>query len=152
MLFQARAHAQPLRSVMAIALFPAQAAVVLLAALGVVGWALTIAGLYGVVGYSVTRRIPEIGVRIALGATRGRILGLIMREGVTITAVGLGIGLMAAALLAPSLAMLLSGIDPHDPLSFGLPAGMLLLTALAAAYGPALKGAKTPPMQALRNE
>ncbi|MGH9631756.1 MAG: ABC transporter permease [Bryobacteraceae bacterium] len=78
------ARVRPLRSVMAIALFPAQAAAVLLAALGLLGWALTIAGLYGVVAYSVTRRIPEIGVRVALGATPTSILRLVMREGVTI--------------------------------------------------------------------
>jgi putative ABC transport system permease protein len=146
------ARVRPLRSIMAIALFPAQAAAVLLAALGLVGWALTIAGLYGVVGYSVTRRIPEIGVRVALGATPAGILRLIMREGVTIVGIGLTIGLTVAALMAPSLAMLLSGVDSHDLVSFTIPAAALLLTALAAAYGPALRGAKVQPMQALRTE
>lgn len=146
------ARVRPLRSIMAIALFPAQAAAVLLAALGIVGWALTIAGLYGVVGYSVTRRIPEIGVRVALGATPGTILRLVMREGVTIVGLGLTIGLSLAALTAPSLAMLLVGVDSHDLVSFTLPAVALLLTAAAAAYGPALRGAKVQPMQALRTE
>jgi hypothetical protein len=146
------ARVRPLRSVMAIALFPAQAAAALLAALGLVGWALTIAGLYGVVGYSVTRRIPEIGVRVALGATPAGILRLVMREGVTIVAIGLTIGLTVAALMAPNLAMLLSGVDPHDLVSFIIPAAALLLTAIAASYGPALRGARIQPMQALRTE
>jgi ABC-type antimicrobial peptide transport system permease subunit len=146
------ARVRPLRSVMAIALFPAQAAAVLLAALGLVGWALTIAGLYGVVGYSVTRRIPEIGVRVALGATPTSILRLLTREGVTIVGVGLVLGMCLAAAASPALAMLLSGVNPHDIASFAIPAGVLSLTALAAALGPALRGTKIPPMQALRTE
>lgn len=143
---------RPLRSVMAIALFPAQAAAVLLAGLGLVGWALTMAGLYGVVGFSVTRRIPEIGVRVALGATPAAILQLVMREGLMIVGIGLVIGLTLAAWIAPSLGMLLSGVNPHDLLSFTIPAVVLLLTALAAAYSPALRGARVQPMQALRTE
>jgi predicted permease len=150
--YRTSARVRPLRSVMAIALFPAQAAAVLLAALGLVGWALTIAGIYGVVGYSVTRRIPEIGVRVALGATRAGILRLVVREGVTIVVIGLFVGLTAAALLSPALGMLLSGINPHDALSFAVPAAVLLVTAIAAAYGPALRGANVQPTQALRSE
>jgi len=151
-LAETNARVRPLRSVMAIALFPAQAAAGLLASLGLVGWALTIAGLYGVVGYSVTRRIPEIGVRVALGATPTRTLQLVMREGITIVGVGLGLGLSLSALVSPAVAMLLSGIDPHDFASFAIPGSVLLLTAVGAACGPALKGAKTQPMQALRTE
>jgi ABC-type antimicrobial peptide transport system permease subunit len=75
-----------------------------------------------------------------------------MREGVTIVAIGLTLGLSIAALTSPTLQMLLSGVDPHDLLSFTLPAVALLLTAVAAAYGPALRGAKVQPMQALRTE
>jgi hypothetical protein len=146
------ARVRPLRAVMAIALFPAQAAAVLLAALGLVGWALTIAGLYGVVRYSVTRRVPEIGVRIALGATPAAILRLVLREGVTIVGAGLVLGLSLAAAASPVLTMLLSGVNPHDLASFAIPAGVLSLTAMAAAYGPALSGTKIPPMQALRTE
>jgi predicted permease len=147
-----RARVQPLRSVMAIALFPAQAAAVLLASLGVIAWALTIAGLYGVVGYSVTRRIPEIGVRMALGASPGRILALVMREGLRIVAIGLAIGLAAAAAGTPVLSMLLSGVNPRDLVSFSVPAIALLLTAAAAAYGPARRGTRVAPTQALRAE
>jgi ABC-type antimicrobial peptide transport system permease subunit len=143
---------QPLRAVMAVALFPAQAAAVLLSSLGLVGWALTIAGLYGLVGYSVNRRVPEIGVRIALGATAGRILRLVLCEGTVIVAAGLGLGLAVSAVGSPLLALLLSGVDPHDVFSFAAPALGLLATALAAAYGPARKGTKIPPMRALRTE
>jgi len=146
------ARVRPLRAVMAVALFPAQAAAVLLASLGFVGWALTIAGLYGVVTYSVNRRIPEIGVRIALGATPAEILKLIIRDGVAIVAAGLALGLGLSALSSPVLTMLLSGVDPHDRASFAAPAVALLLTAIAAAYGPARKGTRIPPVDALRTD
>ncbi|MGH9631755.1 MAG: hypothetical protein ACRD7E_25905 [Bryobacteraceae bacterium] len=75
-----------------------------------------------------------------------------MREGVTIAGVGLVLGLCLAAAASPALAMLLSGVDPHDFASFAAPAGVLLLTAMAAAYGPAQRGTKISPMQALRTE
>jgi predicted permease len=146
------ARVRPLRAVMAIALFPAQAAAVLLAALGLVAWVLTVAGLYGVVAYSVTRRIPEIGVRVALGATPKAILRLVMREGVTVAAVGLVPGLGLSVAVSPALTMLLSGVNPHDLASFVVPGLVLLLTAIVAAYGPALRGANVAPTQALRAE
>ena len=72
---------RPLQAVMAVALFPAQAAAVVLAALGLVGWALTVAGVYGLVAYTVARRIPEIGLRVALGATSASVMRLLLRDG-----------------------------------------------------------------------
>jgi predicted permease len=146
------ARVRPLRSVMAIALFPAEAAAVLLSALGLVAWVLTVAGLYGVVTYTVNRRIPEIGVRVALGAPPTAILRLVMREAITVTAVGLAIGLGLSAAASPALIMLLSGVDPHDLASFAVPALALVVTAIAAAYGPALRGASIAPTRALRAE
>jgi ABC-type antimicrobial peptide transport system permease subunit len=137
---------------MAIALFPAEAAAVLLSALGLVAWVLTVAGLYGVVTYTVNRRIPEIGVRVALGAPPTAILRLVMREAITVTAVGLAIGLGLSAAASPALIMLLSGVDPHDLASFAVPALALVVTAIAAAYGPALRGASIAPTRALRAE
>ena len=101
---------RPLRSVMSVALFPAQAAAVALAALGLVGWALTVAGLYGVVAYTVTRRIPEIGVRVALGAPPLSVMRLLLRDGLVLTFVGLTAGLVLAALVTPFLGMFLAGV------------------------------------------
>jgi predicted permease len=144
--------AKPLRDVMALALFPAKVAAVLLGGLGLVGWILTVAGLYGVVSFGAARRVPEIGVRTALGATRGSILRLLLREGLLIAGVGLTFGLGAAALATPLLAAFLVSVAPYDGVSFAAVAVGLLLTALAASYGPARKGARISPTQALRSE
>lgn len=143
---------RPLRSVMSVALFPAQASAVALAALGLVGWALTVAGLYGVVAYTVTRRIPEIGVRVALGAPPFSVMRLLLRDGLVLTFAGLTAGLVLAALVTPFLGMFLAGVPPHDLTSFALVAAVLAVTALAASYGPARRGMRLSPTDALRNE
>ena len=137
---------------MAVALFPAQVAAVLLAALGLVGWALTIAGLCGVVAFTVARRVPEIGVRMALGATSRNILRLLLTDGLAIAAVGLVAGLALAVLATPSLGMFLAGVPPHDPASFALVVAVVLMTAFIASYGPARRGMSLTPADALRNE
>jgi ABC-type antimicrobial peptide transport system permease subunit len=98
---------------MAIALFPAKAAAMVLAGLGVVGWVLTIAGLYGLVAYTVTRRIPEIGVRVALGAPPSNVMRLLPKDGLAIATVGVAAGLIAASLATPFLTMFLAGVAPH---------------------------------------
>lgn len=144
--------AKPLRDVMALALFPAKVAAALLGGLGLVGWILTVAGLYGVVSFGAARRVPEIGVRTALGATPGSILRLLLREGLLITSFGLAVGLGAAALATPLLGAFLVAVAPNDAVSFAAVGVGLLLTALAASYGPARRGAKISPTQALRSE
>lgn len=146
------ARVRPLRSIMSVALFPAQASAVALAALGLVGWALTVAGLYGVVAYTVTRRIPEIGVRVALGAPPFSVMRLLLRDGLVLTFAGLAAGLVLAALVAPFLGMFLAGVPPHDATSFAVVAAVLVVTALAASYGPARRGMRLSPTDALRNE
>jgi predicted permease len=147
-----RLRVRPLQAVMAVALFPAQAAAVVLAALGLVGWALTVAGVYGLVAYTVTRRIPEIGVRVALGAPPSSVMRLLLRDGLTIAGVGVAAGLIVAAWTTPFLSALLAGVSPRDGTSFGLVAAALVLTALAASYGPARRGIRLSPTEALRSE
>jgi putative ABC transport system permease protein len=147
-----RVRARPLQAVMAVALFPAQAAAVVLAALGLVGWALTVAGVYGLVAYAVTRRIPEIGVRVALGAPPWSVMRLLLRDGLVIAVVGVAAGLIVAACATPFLSALLAGVSPHDVPSFGLVAAALVLTALVASYGPARRGIRLSPTEALRSE
>ncbi len=143
---------RPLSSVMGVALFPAQAAATVLAALGLVGWALTIAGLYGLVAYTVSRRIPEIGMRMALGATPSSVLRLLLRDGLAIAIVGVAAGLLVALLTTPFLSMFLAGVAPRDVTSFSVVAAALILTALAASYGPARRGMRLSPSEALRAE
>jgi putative ABC transport system permease protein len=140
----------PLKSVMAVALFPARAAATVLAGLGAIGWALTIAGLYGLVAYAVTRRIPEIGLRVALGATPWMVMRLLLRDGLAISVVGVAAGLVIASLATPFLGMFLAGVAPRDVISFGVVAAALILTAVAASYGPARRGTRLSPTDALR--
>jgi ABC-type antimicrobial peptide transport system permease subunit len=137
---------------MAVALFPARAAALVLAALGFVGWALTVAGLYGLVAYTATRRIPEIGVRVALGATPSHVMRLLLRDGLAITVAGVATGLIVAFFISPLLSMFLAGVPPHDLTSFSSVAIALVLTALAASYGPARRGMRLAPADALRTE
>jgi ABC-type antimicrobial peptide transport system permease subunit len=125
---------------------------VALAALGLVGWALTVAGIYGVVAYTVTRRIPEIGVRAALGAASFSVMRLLLRDGLVLTFAGLTAGLVLAALVTPFLGMFLVGVPSHDLTSFALVAVVLAVTALAASYGPARRRMRLSPTDALRNE
>lgn len=89
---------------------------------------------------------------MALGATPIRILSLVMREGLLIVTAGLAIGLCLAAAGSPLLSLLLSGVNPRDFVSFFVPGVVLLLTAIAAAYGPARRGTRVAPTQALRTE
>jgi putative ABC transport system permease protein len=145
-----RVRVRPLQDMMAVALFPARVAAILLAALGLVGWALTVAGVYGLVAYSVTRRIPEIGLRVALGAPPSSVMRLLLRDGLVIAVVGVTVGLAVAAATTPFLGALLAGVPPRDLTSFGLVAAGLVLTALAASYGPARRGTRLSPTDALR--
>jgi ABC-type antimicrobial peptide transport system permease subunit len=105
---------------MAVALFPAKAAAIVLAGLGVVGWALTIAGLYGLVACTVARRIPEIGVRIALGAPPSNVMRLLLKDGLAIATAGVAVGLFVASLATPFLSMFLAGVAPPDATSFSV--------------------------------
>jgi predicted permease len=116
--------------------------------------ALTLAaiGLYGVLSYNVSSRRREIGVRAALGAGRRDLLGLVLRQGLGITAIGLAIGLAASAFLTRLMETMLFGIEPLDPISFLAAPGVLLLVACAACLIPAARAARVDPAIALRGE
>jgi predicted permease len=118
------------------------------------GMALTVAavGTYGVMAYLVGQSTREIGIRIALGATRGRILVMVLRQGVLLAAAGIGAGLACAFLLSRFLTTLLFGVSAHDPLTFGSIAALLLVVALVAGYVPARRGARVDPIVSLRCE
>jgi putative ABC transport system permease protein len=98
----------------------------------------------------VTRRIPEIGLRVALGAPPSNVMRLLLKDGLAITIVGVTAGLMAASLATPFLSTFLAGVAPRDATSFSAVAAVLVLTALAASYGPARRGMRLSPTDALR--
>jgi putative ABC transport system permease protein len=117
-----------------------------------IGVTLAAVGIYGVLAYTVTRRVHEIGIRVALGAQRGQILRLIVGQGMTLALVGAAIGLAIAVGLTRLLASLLFGVTPTDMATFLAVPALLLAVALAACYIPAWRATRVNPMQALRCE
>jgi putative ABC transport system permease protein len=109
-------------------------------------------GLYGVISYTVARRTNEIGIRVALGAQRSNVIGMIMREAGTMLLIGLAVGAVLTLALARAAASMLYGLKAHDPLTFALAAVALTLVAAAAAFLPAHRAAGLDPMAALREE
>jgi ABC-type antimicrobial peptide transport system permease subunit len=109
-------------------------------------------GLYGVLSYSVSQRRRELGLRAALGATRRNLVWLVLREGLTVTLAGLGIGVVAASLVTGLMRALLFGVTPLDPAAFMLGPPLLFAVSVAACVLPALRAASTDPAVALRDE
>jgi predicted permease len=107
-------------------------------------------GLYGTISYGISRRIAELGLRIALGADRRTVLLMVMREALTLVVVGLAVGLPLAFAAGRSISALLFAVNPADPLAFGVGAGVLLAVAALAAYLPAHRASRIEPMVALR--
>jgi len=118
--------------------------------LAVVALVLSAVGAYGVVAYSVKRRVREIGIRMALGAQAGDLVRMVVRQGLATAAIGLAIGVPVALAAASLLESLLYEIKPQDPVTFG---GLVLLfttITVAASYMPARKATRISPMAALR--
>ncbi len=109
-------------------------------------------GIYGVISYSVAQRTKEFGVRMALGAQRGDVLGIVLRRGMLLTLIGVVIGLGGAFVLTRSLSTLLFGVTPTDPMTFVAVSILLALIAFLASYIPARRATNVDPMLALRYE
>ena len=127
----------------------------LMSLFGLLAQQLASIGLYGVLAYSVSRRTHEIGIRMALGANRGRMLTMILRQGMTLTLIGVVLGLGGAYVLTKyleSLNSMLFGVQPRDPFTFGVTAVLLTVVALIACFIPARRATKVDPMVALRYE
>jgi predicted permease len=129
-----------------------RAVMLLLASFAGLALFLSALGIYGVLAYDVSQRTREIGVRGAIGASRGQIIGLILRQGLVKTGLGLGLGLIGAALLSRSMTSLLFEVKPTDPVVYVVVTLILLLVALLASYLPARRAARIDPLVALRDE
>jgi ABC-type antimicrobial peptide transport system permease subunit len=109
-------------------------------------------GLYGVLSFTVVQRTREIGLRMALGAQRGKVLSLVIGKGVRLTLVGCAIGLAGGLALTRFVSGLLYGVTPGDPVTFSGVGGLLLGVAVLASWLPARRAARVDPMEALRCE
>ncbi|HWA09647.1 MAG TPA: ABC transporter permease [Opitutaceae bacterium] len=128
-------------------------AAVLSGALGGLALLMASVGLYGVMAFGVNQRVREIGIRVALGATAKKVIGLFLRQGMGLVAVGIALGLGGGALFALMLRKILPGLpEPFDPLAFGGVTLVFTLVALLACWLPARRAAKVDPMVALRAE
>jgi len=133
-------------------LFPVRAGAVLLGVFGFMALGLAAVGLYGVIAYSVAQRTHEIGIRMALGARAAEVMGLVVRQGMGLVAVGVVLGMAGGVAVTHLASNVLYGVGTLDPYSFAGAALVLLVVALVANYIPARRGASVDPMEALRYE
>jgi ABC-type antimicrobial peptide transport system permease subunit len=131
---------------------PSRVASVLFAAFGVLGLLFASLGVYGVVAHSAAQRTQEMGLRIALGAESRDVLGLVLADGLRLTAIGVAAGTVVAAGLAPAMRKLLYGLSPLDPVTFVAVPALLGVVALLASTLPARRAARVDPVVALRYE
>lgn len=145
-------QAMPLTSAMAALLFPQRFAAALIGVFGLLGLFLAATGVYGVLAHHVVQRTREFGVRIALGAEPGGLLGMVLGRGALLTGIGAVVGLALAAAVTRLMASLLLGISPWDPVAFvGVPL-VLAVVALVASGLPARRILRLDPIEALRQE
>jgi len=127
-------------------------ALVMLAIAGAMALLLGVAGIYGVIAYSVAQRTREIGIRIALGAQNREVTGMFVRQGAMLAAIGIVFGIAAAVALTRLMSSLLFGVKPYDPVTYiGVSFG-LVMAAVLASYGPASRATSIDPVEALRAE
>ena len=129
-----------------------RAAMTICGSFAVLALVLSAIGIYGVLAYAVSQRTREFGIRIALGARAGTVVGMVLGQGMRLAAIGLAIGLVAAALLTRLMAQLLYDVKPTDPAVFALVGGALMLVAMAASLVPSVRVARIKPAMALRVE
>jgi putative ABC transport system permease protein len=124
----------------------------LLGAFAALALALAAIGIFGVLSYAVSQRTREIGIRMALGAQERSVVGLVVRQAMTLVAAGLAAGTVAALFLSQTMTAMLFGVDPTDPATFATVAGLLAGVAMMASYLPARRATRVDPIVALRAE
>jgi ABC-type antimicrobial peptide transport system permease subunit len=127
-------------------------ALVMLGIAGAMALLLGVAGIYGVISYSVSQRTREIGIRKALGAQNNEVTGMFVRQGSLLALVGIAFGVVAAAMLMRLMSSLLFGVKPFDPVTYIGVSLVLVAAAALASYAPALRATNINPVDALRAE
>jgi len=113
---------------------------------------LALVGIYGLMTYAVKQRTPELGIRMTLGASRAQVLGMVLRQGVGMTAIGVAIGIAGALALTRVLEASLYGVTARDPITFYAVPALILIVSAAACLVPAWKATRIDPAIALRYE
>jgi predicted permease len=145
-------NVRTLDSAVAASTAPLRFATSLMTGFGLLALVLAVVGLYGTLACGVSQRIREIGVRVALGAQSADIFGLVLRQGMKLTALGIVVGLLGDLALSRLIRGLLFGVEPADPLTFAVAPMLLVSVALVASWLPARRAARVDPMVALRTE
>jgi predicted permease len=143
---------QTMDAQVAATLLPARAGAISVSAVGGVAMLLAAIGLYGVIAYAVSRRTREIGIRMALGAERGSVVALILRDGMRLAAIGAAVGVVLAVGAAKAVAGALYGVSFVDPIAWVSALALLTVVAVAANLAPALRASRVDPTLALRSE
>jgi ABC-type antimicrobial peptide transport system permease subunit len=124
----------------------------LIDAFAIVALALACLGIYGVMAYTIGQRQRELGIRMALGASQPNVIRLVLRDGLRLALLGLGLGLIGAAASAQAIASLLFGVSAHDPFVFRTVTMLLVVVATIACWLPARRAVRVDPLTALRAE
>lgn len=146
------ANVQPMDAILDNELRPWRMGATMFTAFGIVALLLSALGLYGVVSYSVTQRMHEMGVRVALGAQRGDVARLVLRHGLALSVFGISVGLVLALASGTFVGPLLYSVSPRDPLVLGSAAIILVAVATIASLAPARRAARVNPLQVLRSD
>ncbi len=146
------ADVRPMTEVVGAALSTPRFTSALLSMFAILALTLSAVGIYGVLSYVVSRRTREIGIRVAIGADRGRVLRMVLASGLGLAIIGVVTGLVAALALTRLLSGLLHGVTPEDPATFVAVAGALVAVALAASLAPAWRATRVDPVVALKSE
>ncbi len=140
----------PMDDILAVQIYPFRAAAWIAEFLAGTALLMTLSGIYGVMAYVVTQRTKEIGIRVALGADRGSILRMVLRQSAMLAATGATLGAACALAVAPLFAHELAAIQPYDWLAYGVTAAVVLVAALVATFGPARLAVTVDPVRTLR--